>query len=91
MKHSILTIFVFATLQLSNANICAQNSEWEWMTVGNQKIKVDDKRCYLIQQVVLIVIKKNGAPNLSLRKNRNSSKIYPIHPENKKDAMTRVF
>lgn len=52
MKHPILTIFVFATLLLSNANICAQNSEWEWMTVGNQKIKVDDKRCYLIRKVI---------------------------------------
>ena len=50
MKHSILTIFVFATLLLSVANICAQNSEWEWMTVGDQKIKVDDKRCYLIRK-----------------------------------------
>lgn len=52
MKHPILTIFVFATLLLSNANICAQNSEWEWMAVGNQKIKVDDKRCYLIRKVI---------------------------------------
>lgn len=51
MKHIIFKILILVTTTLLGvANICAQNSEWEWMTVGNQKIKVDDKRCYLIRK-----------------------------------------
>lgn len=50
MKHSILTIFVFATLQLSNANICAQAPKGEFMMVADKKIKVDDKLCYQIRK-----------------------------------------
>lgn len=51
MKHIIFKILILVTTTLWGvANICAQNSEWEWMTVGNQKIKVDDKRCYLIRK-----------------------------------------
>ena len=53
MKHIIFKILILVTTTLlCVANICAQNSEWEWMTVGNQKIKVDDKRCYLIRKVI---------------------------------------
>lgn len=51
MKHIIFKILILVITTLCGvANICAQNSEWEWMTVGNQKIKVDDKRCYLIRK-----------------------------------------
>ena len=51
MKHIIFKILILVTTTLLGvANICAQNSEWEWMTVGDQKIKVDDKRCYLIRK-----------------------------------------
>lgn len=53
MKHIIFKILIFVTTTLLGvANICAQNSEWEWMIVGDQKIKVDDKRCYLIRKVI---------------------------------------
>ncbi len=49
MKHIIFKILILVSTTLWGvANICAQNSEWECMTVGGQKIKVDDKRCYLI-------------------------------------------
>lgn len=51
MKHIIFKILILVITSLCGvANICAQKSEWEWMTVGNQKIKVDDKRCYLIRK-----------------------------------------
>lgn len=51
MKHIIFKILILVITTLCGvANICAQNSEWEWMTVGDQKIKVDDKRCYLIRK-----------------------------------------
>ena len=51
MKHIIFKMLILVITTLCGiANICAQNSEWEWMTVGNQKIKVDDKRCYLIRK-----------------------------------------
>ena len=53
MKHIIFKILILVTTTLWGvANICAQNSEWEWMIVGDQKIKVDDKRCYLIRKVI---------------------------------------
>lgn len=53
MKHIIFKILIFVTTTLCDVtNICAQNSEWEWMIVGDQKIKVDDKRCYLIRKVI---------------------------------------
>ncbi len=53
MKHIIFKILILVTTTLLGvANICAQNSEWEWMIVGDQKIKVDDKRCYLIRKVI---------------------------------------
>lgn len=51
MKHIIFKILILVITTLCGvANICAQNSEWEWMIVGDQKIKVDDKRCYLIRK-----------------------------------------
>lgn len=53
MKHIIFKILILVITTLCGvANICAQNSEWEWMIVGDQKIKVDDKRCYLIRKVI---------------------------------------
>ncbi len=40
MKHSILTIFVFATLQLSNANILLKKDpNGEFMMVAEKKSK----------------------------------------------------
>ena len=51
MKHIIFKILILVITTLCGvANICAQNSEWEWMIIGDQKIKVDDKRCYLIRK-----------------------------------------
>lgn len=51
MKHSILTIFVFATLLLSDANVFAQEPKGEFMMVADKKIKVDDKLCYQMKQL----------------------------------------
>ena len=51
MKHIIFKILILVITTLCGvSNICAQNSEWEWMIIGDQKIKVDDKRCYLIRK-----------------------------------------
>lgn len=40
MEHIILKILILVITTLCGvANICAQNSEWEWMTVGIKKSK----------------------------------------------------
>ncbi len=56
MKHSILTIFVFATLLLSNANVCAQDPKGVFMMEAEKKIKVDDKLCYQMKQLTFLVM-----------------------------------